>query len=276
MTGTHFLALWRAETTKLFSRLTAKAGLAVAALIGIGGPLLLWMTAGMGITMNGQDIAASLTQDGAAGVDWGLWLRNNLLLVRVFVMILGALAVAGEFRARTLREDLLRPVPRWAVPLAKWAALITWIAAALVVGWVFSGLLSVIVFGFEGDWSRVALGYAVTLLADAGFTTLVLLIAVASRSVSGTVIGVVLYVILDTVAWWGLRALAFVGGLLELPQVLQRVVELRPWFPSSAFGVWNGYAEATPWQWQSFVALGVITVTCIAVTEWLFHRIDVP
>mgnify|MGYP005620230051 CR=1 FL=1 len=53
-----------------------------------------------------------------------------------------ALSVAGEYRSRTVREDLIRPVPRWVVPVSKWLAAITWVFASLLVAWVFGGLLS--------------------------------------------------------------------------------------------------------------------------------------
>lgn len=275
-----FLAIWRAETTKLFSRLPAKAGLVIAAIIGVGGPLLLWSATHADITWNNTSLAESIDTSAAIGLQWSLEVRNFFFL-RAFLMVLVALSVAGEFRARSTREDLVRPVPRWVVPTAKWLAVLVWVAATLLVAWVFGGLLGVIVYGFDGEWLRAATGYGATLLADAGFASLVLLVSVASRSVAGTIAGVFVYLIVDTLLGWALSLIsmlssAFQGMGLQLSALMEKAVALQPWLPSSAFGVWAGYAARAEWMWQSWVALGVITTVCLALTLFIFERLDVP
>ncbi|MBW1880265.1 MAG: ABC transporter permease [Deltaproteobacteria bacterium] len=276
----HFVDIWLAETSKLFSRFTAKMGLILAALLGVLGPVFLWIAMNADMTWNGAQVAESIDATSPLALQIGLELRNFFIL-RAFVIVLAALSFAAEYRAQTIREDLIRPVPRWMVPVSKWLAVNTWIAATLLVAWVFGGLLAVVVFGFDGEWMRPLSGYGVTFLADAGFASLVLLVAVASRSVAGTVAGVLLFLVLDTMLGWALTLISwaselFAGMGLQLSETMERAVALQPWLPSSAFGVWSGYAARTDWDWRSFVSLAVLTVTCVVLSERVFNRLDVP
>ncbi|MBW2257643.1 MAG: hypothetical protein JRI25_24020, partial [Deltaproteobacteria bacterium] len=68
----------------------------------------------------------------------------------------------------------------------------------------------------------------------------------------------------------------FAGMGLQLSETMERAVALQPWLPSSAFGVWSGYAARTDWDWRSFVSLAVLTVTCVVLSERVFNRLDVP
>ncbi|MBW2258583.1 MAG: S46 family peptidase [Deltaproteobacteria bacterium] len=185
----HFVDIWLAETSKLFSRVTAKMGLILAALLGVLGPVFLWIAMNADMTWNGAQVAESIDATSPLALQIGLELRNFFIL-RAFVIVLAALSFAAEYRAQTIREDLIRPVPRWMVPVSKWLAVNTWIAATLLVAWVFGGLLAVVVFGFDGEWMRPLSGYGVTFLADAGFASLVLLVAVASRSAHPDLVGI--------------------------------------------------------------------------------------
>jgi ABC-type transport system involved in multi-copper enzyme maturation permease subunit len=198
--------------------------------------------------------------------------------MRAFVLVLVALSFAGEYQARTIREDLVRPVPRWTVPISKWLAVGTWSLASLVVTLVFGGLLSVIVFGTGGDWGQILLGYGTAVLADLGFASLALFIAVASRSVAGTVAGVLAYIVLDWVIGKVLWIVSVIASAfpVELGTVLERAILLQPFLPSSAFGAWEGFYASVDWDWRNFASLGVITLVCMVLSERLFHRLDVP
>lgn len=278
MTAVHFLDIWRAETSKLFSRASAKVGLVFAALLAIVGPVAMWVAVGAQISMNQSDVSGGIEQSGAMGLMWTLWVRNNTWILRAFLLVLVALSFAGEYQARTIREDLVRPVPRWTVPISKWLAVGVWSVASLGVTFVFGGLLSVIVFGFDGDWGQLLLGYGASVLADLGYTSLALFIAVASRSVAGTVAGVFAYIILDWVVGIALRLVSAISGIfpMELGTVLERAITLQPFLPSSAFSVWEGFYESTDWEWRSFASLGVITLVSLLLSERIFHRLDVP
>jgi ABC-type transport system involved in multi-copper enzyme maturation permease subunit len=278
MTLHHFFDIWRSETQKLFSRTSAKVGLVFAALLAVVGPFMMWVAVGAQISMNNSDVSAGIEQSGAMGLMWTLWVRNNTWIMRAFLLVLVALSFAGEYGARTIREDLVRPVPRWTVPVSKWLAVGVWSVVSLCVTFAFGGLLSVIVFGFDGDWGQLLLGYGASILADLGFTSLALFIAVASRSVAGTVAGVFAYVILDWVVGLALRLVSAISGVfpMELGSVLEKAITLQPFLPSSAFSVWEGFYESMDWEWRSFASLAVITVVCMVLSERVFDRLDVP
>jgi len=278
MTLRHFLDIWRSETEKLFSRASSKVGLVFSALLAVAGPVIMWAAVGAQISMNGSDVSGDIDQTGATALGAALIARNVTFIVRAFLLVLIALSFAGEYQARTIREDLVRPVPRWVVPITKWLAVGVWSLASLGVTVVFGGLLSVIVFGFDGDWSRVGLGLGATLLADLGYLSLALFIAVASRSVAGTVAGVFAYFILDWVfgkALWLISAISEVFPM-ELGTVLEKAILIQPFLPSSAFSVWEGFYESMDWEWRSFASLGVITLVCMVLSERIFNRLDVP
>ena len=167
------------------------------------------------------------------------------------------------------------------VPVGKWFAVNTWIATSLLVGWVFSGLLAVIVFGVDGEWGWVVTAYAATFLADVGFAALVVMVAVLSRSVAFAIAGVLVFLVFDTMLGWVLTAISWSSGLIErqwpeMSALVERIVEVKPWLPSSAYEVWTGYREWIEWDWRSFVSLAVITLVCMVISERVFNRIDVP
>jgi ABC-type transport system involved in multi-copper enzyme maturation permease subunit len=275
MKPAHLFALWQAETNKLLSRMSARAGLVAATAIGLLVPLFLYWLAHSDMSMNGAEVSDTLAASAPKAISWSLNVRNFFIL-RAFIIMLGAVSVAGEFRAKTLREDLLRPIPRWSLLLAKWAALNTWIALSLGMTWVLSSILGVLLFGVEGGWTDPALAYLVTGLCDVGFAALVLAMAVAIRSVAATIIGVFLFLVFDTFLGWGLTLLSWIGGMTELPWVLDFAVQARPWLPSSAFGLWVSFAGGDPWVWQSAAALGAVTALSAVIATAVFERIDLP
>ena len=284
MTAAHLGALWRAETIKLFSRSSARFGLAMAAVVSLGALFALHQLATSDAMVNGEPLSTLLAdaRNAPAALRWGLLVRNFFLL-RAFIILLGAQSVAGELQARTLREDLLRPVPRWSVLAAKAGALGTWIAASLGVAWVIGAALGSVALGTSGPWAEVAAGYLATWACDFGFAVVVITIALAVRSVAGTVMGVVLFLILDTVLGWALGVLAWAAGIDLVRQAvgtaawaLDLVARANPWMPSSAFAAWKGVSPEVDWAWQSFAALGLLLAVCGVVAERQLARLDLP
>lgn len=277
MTPGHLTALWRAEMLKLLSRTSGRVGLAIAACIGLLGPLLLYGAANSAAEVNGAPFSewADLDLTPTGSLATALEVRN-FFVMRALLLLLGALSMAGEYAARTLREDVLRPVPRWSILFAKWTALGGWLVLCTGLTFLTASILGVILFGTEGSWVDLGLGYAATVATDLAFAALVLAVAVVSRSVSGTIVGVFLFLILDKFTGWGMTLLSWVGELAELPWILEATVQARPWLPSSALGLWVGYRQDVDWTWQSFAALAASTAICALVAERFFARTDIP
>jgi ABC-type transport system involved in multi-copper enzyme maturation permease subunit len=279
----HFLALFQAEVTKLFSRSSARFGLGFAIVIGIGVPLARALLRVAEVHFAHQIAlddpghpAPVLSDIDPAWISYATLYIRNFFLMRIVLIMMGALTFAGEFQARTLREDLLRPVPRAAVLLAKWLSLVTWIAATLVITFACSAAIGLIAWGPHGDWGQVALGYLATVSADAGFAALVLCVAVLIRGVAGTMVGMFLFYFFDFATGVGLMAFAnFPFG--NVPDWAKDMAsKASPWLPSAAFGVWQGAGDTTPWSWEGFVSLALITLVSLVVAERVFARIDVP
>lgn len=281
MTGAHLWLLVSAEVRKLFSRTSARVGLVLAGLIGIGVPVVraLWRLAEHSMVQalaEANDVPVPELPGIEADyiVYVALWLRNFFFL-RVLLIMLAALIFAGEFQTRALREDLLRPVPRWSVLLSKWLALVVWITATVGVTLVPSTLVSMLAWGVDGDWGQVLLGYLATIATDAGFAALALAVAVASRSVAGTIVGMVLFYLVDFALYVGLMAVANVP-FIQVPDWTRTMAEeAGPYLPSAAFGAWTG-AGASDWAWQGFLSLALVTLLSLAFAQLVFRRMDVP
>ena len=275
------LALYEAEVRKLLSRTSARVGLVLALLLGLGVPILrgLWQVGMVYVaSQNGADASQIPAVDPTGPVYFTLWLRNFFLL-RVFLIMIGALSFAGEYQTRTLREDLLRPVSRPAILLTKWLALVTWIAATMVLSGGTASLVSLIAFPGGEGWGTLALQYLVAILCDAGFAAVVLLVAVLIRSVAGTLAGMFLFYLADLATAVGLMLMASVPmfGLDKSAQEL--AAQVSPWLPSAAFAAWNGgtiWASAGTWSAPAFASLGVLTFGSLLLAIWQFNRLDVP
>ena len=59
----------------------------------------------------------------------------------------------------------------------------------------------------------MALGYVASWACDVGFATLIMAISLSVRGVAGTVMGVFLFLVLDTFLGWGLGIVAWAAGI---------------------------------------------------------------
>jgi ABC-type transport system involved in multi-copper enzyme maturation permease subunit len=276
--------LLQAETLKLLSRTGARVALVLAVTFGLLGPLLLAGADGLEFEVNGAPFAEwlGLRVLGSTAQLWSLELRNTLVMP-VFVMWLSAASLAGEYQARTLREDLLRPVPRWSVLLSKWGALVLWIIATLILAWVPSAIAGVILFGTEGEWATVALGFAASAGTDAALAAMALLVAVAVRNVPATLVGLFLLWALSTAFGWGLSLTTtflsseIATGQLGLPQWYGELLEAAgPWLPSEALGAWRGGTFRGEWVWEHFGSLALTIGISLGLSSFILGRSDVP
>ncbi len=280
----YLVAIWQAETIKLMSRRAARVAILLSIVLGLAGPALLTLIMGTEFEVNGSPFGEwlGLVGEAPAGQLWALEIRNFILLP-IFVMWLSAVSVAGEFRSGTLREDLVRPVPRAAVFLAKWGALTTWIALTLALTWVAGGVAGPVAFGFEGRWGQVALGYLATLPVDACIAAITLTVAISLRNVPASLVGMVLVWVVSI-----MTSILVASALLLLnadfavqqlgidPWYGEMLALISPWLPSEAIGAWAGAAERSDWVWQHFASLGLMTTASLGLGAAVFQRTDVP
>jgi ABC-type transport system involved in multi-copper enzyme maturation permease subunit len=279
---THFGALCYAEIVKLFSRTSARLGLVLLVLLAAAPPLAVFalkmaikLFGSEDASMNGVPFDQILSLPAPMAMVWALTARN-FFVAKAFLIVLGAQVFAAEYQAQTLREDLLRPVPRWAILLSRWLALDSWVVATGLFSWAAATLLGLVFFGGAGDWQAPSLGFFASILAECGFAAVVLAIAVVTRSVAFTIAGVFLFIVLDYSSGLllaGARMLSAIQN--EYTQTIARVADaIYPWMPFSAFGVWHGFKAG--WSWQGFVALAVYSLLAMLVAQVVFRRIDVP
>ncbi len=270
MSPDHFAAVCGAELHKLFSRLTARLGLVASVGLGLLGPAALRLAGSSSATVNGEPVGSQFVQSAPKALLWSLEARNFFVLW-AFLIMLGALSMAGEYRARTLREEALGPIPRLALPSAKWLALVVYVGVTHAVTAATAAIFGVVLFGLSGDWGSSVLGYLASLLTDSVFGALVLAVALATRSVVGTVGGMFLFLVLDKVAGLTLTLLGAVSGMVDLPSVVELLVRAEPWLPSSAFAFYQGY----PWSLPGLASLGGLWLLA-AATSLSIRRLEIP
>jgi ABC-type transport system involved in multi-copper enzyme maturation permease subunit len=264
----HFLQMVVAELRAVFGRASGLGALAlslaVAALVVLG---MFWGQGQLGeMQVNGMDLSSlmDLSAHGAAGYALGL---RNLFILPMLIVLATASALTGEVAGRTLREDLVRPVPRWSVLAAKLLALLTLSVLTLVGTWLVAVLGGAAVSGGEfGALGAVTLGYLACCLSDLGLITLTMAVACFMRTVGGVVVSVVLGLMLDL----GLRTVFKLAGMIGLDGA-QSVAQLMP---GEALACWEGWKSG--WVVESFVGLAVLTISTMLVSVLRFQRMDLP
>jgi len=283
MSGRQLVQWTRAEALKLMSRRAARLGLIVSAMLGLVGPLLVLAANGMEMNVNESSLVdwLGLRLEPTEGQLAALRLRNALPLP-LFVMWLSASSFAGEYRNHTLREDLLRPVPRTAVLSAKWFALVLWVALSVAACWLTSAVLGTCLFGLEGQWTTLSLGYLATIASEATLAALALCVAVFLRSVPATLVGLFLGWAISVVTGWalGIANAVLSSSMSENLGVDEPTIWLlqtaHRWLPSQALWAWGGCRENIPWLWEHFASMACTLAVCALLSARRFGRTDVP
>jgi len=271
-----FGLLVQAEFFKLMSRTSAKLGLLLSLALGLGMPLLSLLLMNSGMMVNGVDASSAFQVDPNDGLVYSLYIRSFPVAIRAFLVILGAQALAGEFSARTLREDLLRPVPRWAVLFAKLAALMLWDAASLGLTFGAGTLIGVMAFGTGGAWLATTLAYFLALLCDTGIIAVVLATGVLTRSTVATIASLIVFFVLDKMLGWAMVAASTAAMMFTTSEVIIQLLNRWPALPSAAFASWSFVLADQQVYWES-VASGVLITACSLLFALLWiRRIDVP
>ncbi|MDP2307239.1 MAG: ABC transporter permease subunit [Pseudomonadota bacterium] len=277
----HFPRMVLAEIRKVFTQGSAIAALSIALVVGIGAVAgYAWVQSfdESGPSFNGTPVSQIVIASGIETAGKALWARNFFVLP-LFLLLASASSVGGELADRTLRELVVRPVPRWSILAAKLVALSTLSAATLVVTLVPSLGAGTALFGLTSEGASAlgaplgapgvgALlgGYAASFLSDVGLICIATAASLVVPSVGGTVVGVALLLMAD-LALWGLLKLLGAFGVAEAAAVI-------PWTLGNALGGWKGWQEG--WEPAQFGALAVFVAVSLTFAIARFHRMDVP
>lgn len=263
----HLLSMIGAELRAVFLRLSGKATLALAVLVGglCVAAMHLVVSQAADAQVNAVNIGSSIDQTWRGTLAWALTLRNFFVLPLLLVLA-GASTLAGELADNSLREVMLRPVSRVSILVAKLAALATLSAASLALTAVVAGLGGAVVFSTDAELGPILLGYAASFASDLGLLLLTLLVSTLSRSVGGVVVGIVLYLIVDKGVQLLLKGASMLGQ--------EWAKQAAPFVPGNALTIWEGWSG--DFEPQKAIGLAVLCCVCAAGAGLRFQRMDVP
>ena len=163
------------------------------------------------------------------------------------MLLLVAQSLAGELQARTLREDLLRPVSRGTMLVAKFCAIALFITLTLAAQYVLASAFGLLLFGTEGPWREVLMGYVASGLADLSFAAVAFSLTALLRSVAGTVLVTMMAIVFEKLASWALFVASGIVQALppemnQLPEPVYWLFDLQPALPSAAWSVGSALA----------------------------------
>lgn len=273
MTFSHYLWIVRAELRKVFTRASGISALVVALLVGIVAAMMLDRLAHAdNVQVMDRTLADMVSKSAVSAGGWALWARN-FFLQPMFLILATATSVASEHGDRTMREVLVRPVPRWAVLSSRVVALTGLSAACLALTFVGSMALGVPMFGFPESADPTAptllglcAGYVTALASDIALITLTVALSLFVRSTGLVLAGMVMALMADFGVYWAMFALSKLQ--------IAWATAIVPFTLYSSLHGWQGYESG--WDVQPFVMLVLYTAAAAAVALGRFARLDVP
>jgi ABC-type transport system involved in multi-copper enzyme maturation permease subunit len=260
----------RAELASLFSRPVALGALVIAVIVGALTLLfLVWAGNQGGMQLNGQSAASMVDQTPAGALGYALRVRNFFVLPILLVLATAGM-ISTELSDNTLRETLVRPVPRWSVLLARLSALNALAAATLALTWIVAFVGGVALYGSPGDIGQVTLGYLASWASDLGLICVAMAVSVFLRSAGGVVVAVILGLMLDLALRTGARA---VGMISQMVRQSAGAPEEEPLLLGNALACWEGWKDG--FAPEPFAGLAFLIAVCLAITFWRFERLQV-
>ena len=260
-------AMIMAEIKAVFGRWSGRGALVLAVVVGLGAVGFLEVADRVADNMqsNGTPARQMLVTDWATSLAWALNGRNFFVLPLLLVLA-GASTLSGEMNNNTLRELLVRPVPRWSVMAAKVAALAVLSLVTLVATCLSALVGGAVMFATDGEVGPVLSGFAMSWLSDLGLITMTLLVASFSRSVGGVVVGLALYLMGD---WLFGKLLSLLGTFgVEWAPLVHDVL------PGTALQAWSTWDAG--FEPKRVGALFLLIAVTWAAATWRLQRADVP
>lgn len=269
MTPAHFSRLVFAELRAVYGRWSGRGAVVLAFLVPILASVAMRFVIDQAddATLNGMPASSLVDMSWRGVLDWSLTGRNFFVLPLLLVLSTAS-TFTGELADNTLREAMLRPIPRWSILTAKMVALSILSLSTLLATWVVGAAGGLAVAGGETEIGAVSLGFVACWACDIGLLAITLLIATLMRSVGLVVVGVALYLILD---WASGMLLSLIGNFGQ--DWAKTVNEFRPGYGLSA---WDGWNQATGYEPQQWITLAIVFAVGFGGAMVRFHRMDVP
>lgn len=269
MTPAHFWRLVLAELRAIFGRWSGRAALVLAVLVPVVASLAMRAVLDQAdeAVINGLPARSLVDMSWRGVLDWSLTGRNFFVLPLLLVLSTAS-SFTGEQADNTLREAMLRPVPRWSLLSAKLVSLALLSLSTLGLTWMLGAAGGLAVAGGESSIGAVSLAFLACWACDVGLLCLTLLVATLLRSVGLVVVGVALLLILDWAAGMLLSLLSSFGQ-----EWAATLTQLRPGFGLNAWGGWN---QASGYDGQQWLTLGIVVIVGFGGALVRFQRMDVP
>lgn len=269
MTPRHFLRLLSAELRAVFGRWSGKAALILSVVIPLVAALAMRQAIGAAdeASFNGVPVSGYLDMTWRGVLDWSLTGRN-FFIMSLLLVLSSASTLTGELADNSLREAILRPVPRWSVLVAKLMALSALSLATLVTTFLLGMVGGAAVATTEAELSGVALGYLASWGSDIGLMALTLLVGSLLRSVGMVVVAVVFFLIVDWAGGLGLSGLGVLG--------VEWAADLNALRPGNGLSVWDGWKAVDGFSAEQGRALLVLFVVGFGGSLFRFQRMDIP
>lgn len=272
MIPSQFPLMILAELRKIFTRGSGIATLVVSFVLGAVVVAGIWRFQGaIQMSSNGSPMAAVAQMTGIEAAGTALAARNFFILP-MFLLLVVAGSVAGEWNDQTLRELLVRPVARTAVLWAKLIAFAVLSLLSLLLTFIPSFSAGLLLMGApEGETLMQAVtsllsGFAVSFLTDMCWISIGMMVSLHVRSAGAVVVGVVFFLGLDA----ALRAFLWVLDKVGVASA----DTLRMFTLSYGLDAWSGWKEG--WEWQRFLSLALLLIFSHFWTLARFRRMDVP
>lgn len=278
MVPAHLPAMLMAEVRTVFHRFSSLGAMAISLIIGVLAPLiLLWIqNNASGAEINGASVNEMMSFSAERAGGWALSARHFFILPLLLLLATGS-SLAGELEQRTLREAMVRAVPRWSLIFIKVVALLALSVCCLLLTMAPSVGIGYALFGPDETirMQDVLLGYFTSIGADLGIISFGLLASTFVRSVGGVVVSVVLLLIFDYAARTLLWAREQLMGFVQTSrgETVEDSVQYSQLLPGAALEVWQGYSAG--WTWEPFVGLLVLILVCLGLATVRFQRMDI-
>ena len=256
--------LIRAELAVLKRRPTAIAMLWVAVILPAVVVFIFGMLEDSEAMLNGKPIRSIIQFSGPDAAQLALRARH-FFVMPLFLLTLAGQSLAGERVTHVMREQLVRPVSRDQMFLAKFLSLWTLSALTLALGAGVSLIIATPWLGMDGPWGLFFASLGLSVLTDLGILAVGFFLSSMLRSTAAVVIAGLMVLGLDLAMRLGMAGLGFLGveGAGTISQLML----------GSGLNVWSSVGD--DWNITALIAIIFWSTFMLAVGRFRYSRLDI-